>query len=74
MSAGSVIYSYMSETQDMRKYGGLVNYLPFDYNFPKITLKYTNFQLFCKNSVFVLFHTMNDIFTSFSFIGLKGLS
>nr|SBT62525.1 Nad5p [Candida orthopsilosis]SBT62541.1 Nad5p [Candida orthopsilosis]SBT62556.1 Nad5p [Candida orthopsilosis]SBT62572.1 Nad5p [Candida orthopsilosis]SBT62588.1 Nad5p [Candida orthopsilosis] len=31
MGAGSVIHSYMSETQDMRKYGGLVNYLPFSY-------------------------------------------
>lgn len=74
MSAGSIIHSYMSETQDMRKYGGLINYLPFNYNFPKITLKYTNFQLFCKNSVFVPFQTINEIFRSFSFIGLKGLS
>ena len=31
MSAGSIIHSYMSETQDMRKYGGLINYLPFSY-------------------------------------------
>ena len=31
MSAGSIIHSYMSETQDMRKYGGLLNYLPFSY-------------------------------------------
>ena len=31
MGAGSVIHSYISETQDMRKYGGLVNYLPFSY-------------------------------------------
>nr|SBT62509.1 Nad5p [Candida orthopsilosis]SBT62604.1 Nad5p [Candida orthopsilosis]SBT62620.1 Nad5p [Candida orthopsilosis]SBT62683.1 Nad5p [Candida orthopsilosis]SBT62888.1 Nad5p [Candida orthopsilosis] len=31
MGAGSVIHSYMSETQDMRKYGGLVIYLPFSY-------------------------------------------
>lgn len=31
MSAGSIIHSYMSETQDMRKYGGLIQYLPFSY-------------------------------------------
>nr|YP_009918691.1 Nad5 [Metschnikowia arizonensis]QMJ95748.1 Nad5 [Metschnikowia arizonensis]QMJ95760.1 Nad5 [Metschnikowia arizonensis] len=31
MSAGSMIHSYMSETQDMRKYGGLINYLPYSY-------------------------------------------
>nr|ACB37776.1 NADH dehydrogenase subunit 5 [Candida orthopsilosis] len=31
MGAGSVIHSYISETQDMRKYGGLVIYLPFSY-------------------------------------------
>jgi NADH-ubiquinone oxidoreductase chain 5 len=31
MSAGSIIHSYMSETQDMRKYGGLIEYLPFSY-------------------------------------------
>ncbi|YP_008474905.1 NADH dehydrogenase subunit 5 (mitochondrion) [Candida pseudojiufengensis] len=31
MGAGSVIHSYISETQDMRKYGGLINYLPFSY-------------------------------------------
>lgn len=31
MSAGSIIHSYMSETQDMRKYGGLLEYLPFSY-------------------------------------------
>lgn len=31
MSAGSIIHSYMSETQDMRKYGGLLDYLPFSY-------------------------------------------
>lgn len=31
MSAGSIIHSYMSETQDMRKYGGLINYLPYSY-------------------------------------------
>lgn len=31
MSAGSIIHSYMSETQDMRKYGGLLNYLSFSY-------------------------------------------
>lgn len=28
MSAGAIIHSYISETQDMRLYGGLVNYLP----------------------------------------------
>ncbi|CUM68641.1 uncharacterized protein PRCAT00006369001 [Priceomyces carsonii] len=31
MSAGSIIHSFMSETQDMRKYGGLLNYLPYSY-------------------------------------------
>lgn len=31
MSAGSIIHSFMSETQDMRKYGGLIEYLPFSY-------------------------------------------
>lgn len=31
MSAGSIIHSYMSETQDLRKYGGLLNYLPYSY-------------------------------------------
>lgn len=31
MSAGSIIHSVMSETQDMRKYGGLIEYLPFSY-------------------------------------------
>lgn len=31
MSAGSIIHSVISETQDMRKYGGLINYLPFSY-------------------------------------------
>lgn len=31
MSAGSVIHSIVFETQDMRKYGGLVTYLPFSY-------------------------------------------
>nr|YP_009918679.1 Nad5 [Metschnikowia mauinuiana]QMJ95715.1 Nad5 [Metschnikowia mauinuiana] len=31
MSAGSIMHSFMSETQDMRKYGGLINYLPYSY-------------------------------------------
>lgn len=31
MSAGSIIHSYMSESQDMRKYGGLIEYLPYTY-------------------------------------------
>nr|YP_009919757.1 Nad5 [Metschnikowia hawaiiensis]QMQ98382.1 Nad5 [Metschnikowia hawaiiensis]QMQ98396.1 Nad5 [Metschnikowia hawaiiensis] len=31
MSAGSIIHSFMSETQDMRKYGGLMDYLPYSY-------------------------------------------
>ena len=31
MGAGSVIHSFVSESQDMRKYGGLINYLPFSY-------------------------------------------
>lgn len=31
MSAGSIIHSVISETQDMRKYGGLIEYLPFSY-------------------------------------------
>lgn len=31
MGAGSVIHSYISEVQDMRKYGGLINYLPMSY-------------------------------------------
>nr|QMQ98560.1 Nad5 [Metschnikowia continentalis] len=31
MSAGSMIHSFMSETQDMRKYGGLMEYTPYSY-------------------------------------------
>nr|YP_009935169.1 Nad5 [Metschnikowia caudata]QNS23038.1 Nad5 [Metschnikowia caudata]QNS23061.1 Nad5 [Metschnikowia caudata] len=31
MSAGSMMHSFVSETQDMRKYGGLVDYLPYSY-------------------------------------------
>nr|YP_009915655.1 Nad5 [Metschnikowia kamakouana]QMS50967.1 Nad5 [Metschnikowia kamakouana] len=31
MSAGSIMHSFMSETQDMRKYGGLIHYLPYSY-------------------------------------------
>lgn len=31
MAAGSIIHSVISETQDMRKYGGLIEYLPFSY-------------------------------------------
>nr|QMJ95638.1 Nad5 [Metschnikowia sp. 04-218.3] len=31
MSAGSIMHSFMSETQDMRKYGGLIDYLPYSY-------------------------------------------
>nr|QMS50938.1 Nad5 [Metschnikowia sp. EBDM2Y3] len=31
MSAGSIMHSFMSETQDMRKYGGLMEYLPYSY-------------------------------------------
>jgi NADH-ubiquinone oxidoreductase chain 5 len=31
MSAGSIIHSYISETQDMRKYGGLLTYTPYSY-------------------------------------------
>ena len=31
MAAGSIIHSFISETQDMRKFGGLINYLPFSY-------------------------------------------
>lgn len=31
MSAGSIIHSVISETQDMRKYGGFIEYLPFSY-------------------------------------------
>nr|YP_008474855.1 NADH dehydrogenase subunit 5 [Candida buenavistaensis]AGS44061.1 NADH dehydrogenase subunit 5 [Candida buenavistaensis] len=31
MGAGSVIHSFVAESQDMRKYGGLINYLPFSY-------------------------------------------
>nr|WAJ48507.1 Nad5 [Metschnikowia sp. MTCC 13085] len=31
MSAGSMMHSFMSETQDMRKYGGLIEYLPYSY-------------------------------------------
>lgn len=31
MSAGSVIHSYISETQDMRKYGAMINYAPLSY-------------------------------------------
>ncbi len=31
MGAGSVIHSFVAESQDMRKYGGLIEYLPFSY-------------------------------------------
>lgn len=31
MSAGSIIHSYISETQDLRKYGGLISYIPYSY-------------------------------------------
>lgn len=31
MSAGSIIHSFISETQDLRKYGGLISYLPYTY-------------------------------------------
>lgn len=31
MSAGSIIHSFISENQDIRKLGGLINYLPFNY-------------------------------------------
>lgn len=31
MSAGSIIHSLMSESQDFRKYGGLIDYLPYSY-------------------------------------------
>lgn len=31
MAAGSIIHSFISETQDMRKYGGLIEYLPYSY-------------------------------------------
>nr|YP_004733525.1 NADH dehydrogenase subunit 5 [Candida frijolesensis]ADK72533.1 NADH dehydrogenase subunit 5 [Candida frijolesensis] len=31
MGSGSIIHSVLSETQDIRKYGGLINYLPFSY-------------------------------------------
>jgi NADH-ubiquinone oxidoreductase chain 5 len=31
MSAGSIIHSIASESQDMRKYGGLLQFLPFTY-------------------------------------------
>nr|YP_009918709.1 Nad5 [Metschnikowia cubensis]QMJ95780.1 Nad5 [Metschnikowia cubensis]QMJ95796.1 Nad5 [Metschnikowia cubensis] len=31
MSAGSIMHSFMSETQDIRKYGGLIQYLPYSY-------------------------------------------
>lgn len=31
MSAGSIIHSIASESQDMRKYGGLLQFLPFSY-------------------------------------------
>lgn len=31
MSAGSIIHSFISETQDLRKYGGLLSYLPYTY-------------------------------------------
>lgn len=31
MSAGSIIHSFISETQDMRNYGGLIEYLPYSY-------------------------------------------
>lgn len=31
MSAGSIIHACISETQDMRKYGGFRDYLPFSY-------------------------------------------
>nr|YP_008578716.1 NADH dehydrogenase subunit 5 [Candida bohioensis]AGW07346.1 NADH dehydrogenase subunit 5 [Candida bohioensis] len=32
MGAGSIIHSYMAEAQDMRVYGGLINYLPVSYS------------------------------------------
>uniref|UniRef100_E3VW16 NADH-ubiquinone oxidoreductase chain 5 n=1 Tax=[Candida] alai TaxID=434040 RepID=E3VW16_9ASCO len=32
MSAGSIIHSLVSESQDMRVYGSLINYLPFTYS------------------------------------------
>ncbi|CAH2356109.1 NADH-ubiquinone oxidoreductase chain 5 (mitochondrion) [[Candida] railenensis] len=31
MSAGSIMHSYISESQDMRKYGGLLTYTPYSY-------------------------------------------
>lgn len=31
MSAGSIIHSFISETQDIRKYGGLIFYKPYTY-------------------------------------------
>jgi len=31
MSAGSIIHSYISESQDIRKYGGLLTYTPYSY-------------------------------------------
>ena len=31
MSAGAIIHSFMHESQDMRKYGGLISYLPYSY-------------------------------------------
>nr|YP_008475256.1 NADH dehydrogenase subunit 5 [Candida gigantensis]YP_008475266.1 NADH dehydrogenase subunit 5 [Candida gigantensis]AGS44566.1 NADH dehydrogenase subunit 5 [Candida gigantensis]AGS44567.1 NADH dehydrogenase subunit 5 [Candida gigantensis] len=31
MGAGSVIHSFVAESQDMRKYGGLIHYLPATY-------------------------------------------
>ena len=31
MSAGSIIHSFISETQDLRKYGSLLSYLPYTY-------------------------------------------
>nr|YP_008475181.1 NADH dehydrogenase subunit 5 [Candida labiduridarum]AGS44480.1 NADH dehydrogenase subunit 5 [Candida labiduridarum] len=31
MGSGCIIHSVLSETQDIRKYGGLINYLPFSY-------------------------------------------
>jgi NADH-ubiquinone oxidoreductase chain 5 len=31
MSAGSIIHSIVSESQDIRTYGGLLNYLPVTY-------------------------------------------